>query len=80
MSDTVANIEGETRAEAFSRLANARLPKTVKRLRQLGNLASGNYDYTPEQASTLIGVLRSEIDKLEAKFNKASVEDDLPLL
>ena len=74
------NIEGETRNEAFRRLANKRLPVAVKRIRMIGNLSGANYQYTPEQAEVVIDVLQREVDKLREAFFKVAVEDDIPTL
>jgi len=74
------NIEGETKNEAFLRLVNMRLPKAVKRLRLIQNLASTNYEYTDEQAKAVIGVLRKELDALEDAFFKVNAEDAIPVI
>lgn len=73
-------IEGETRAEAFRRLANKRLPVAVKRIRLMGNLSSANYEYTDEQAELIIATLEKEVAKLTDLFFKGKVEDDIPTL
>ena len=77
--EILENIEGETKAEAFKRLANFRLAKTVKRIRQIGNLSSKvKYEYTPEQAEILMEVLNLELEKLEQLFQSSSSIDELP--
>ena len=69
------NIEGETKAEAFERLARMRYAKLVKRIRLLGNLGNRNaYDYTDEQVTMMFGHIRVELDEAEARFQ--SRDDD----
>ena len=70
----------ETKNETFLRLANKRLPAAVKRIRLLGNLSNAqNYDYTPEQVSTLIATLQKEVDKVADGF-QGRIENDIPTL
>jgi hypothetical protein len=73
-------VAGETKSEAFLRIANKRLPVAVKRIRLLGNLSSANYSYTDEQAALIIDVLRTEVDKLESKLLKESDEYPIPVI
>lgn len=73
--EPLENIEGETKSEAFERLARARYTKLVKRIRLLGNLGNrNNYEYTDEQIAMLFGHIRVELDDAEARFR--SVDDD----
>ena len=79
--EILENIDGETKAERFSRLANFRLDKTVKRIRQLGHLSSrANYEYTGAQVQILLEVLSNEVDKLERQFSDGSGGDELPTI
>ncbi len=65
------NIEGETKAEKFLRLAPMRYRKTVKRIRLLSNLAGPSYEFDGEQVATMFEALRKELAEAEAKFQGA---------
>lgn len=60
----------ETKAQAFVRLANSRVGKALAAISVVSNLASPNYEYTPEQADKIIQALTSEIAVLASKFAK----------
>lgn len=67
----------ETKAERFKRLANKRVSKAIKILRNIGNLSTkGNYEYTPEQADRIFGALAKEVNAIKDKFagTKAAAE------
>lgn len=65
-----AQEQKETRADAFKRLANARVSKALQAIEVIGNLSSANYEKTPEQVAKIMGALQAELDTLEAKFEK----------
>lgn len=68
---------GESKSQRFKRLANMRVPKVVRGIRNIGNLAArGQYEYTPEQVGKLIALLRSEVDSVAKRFegNAAAAE------
>lgn len=63
----------ESKADKFTRLANARMRKMLKQFELLGNLANrGQYECTPEQVDTIFNRIRHDIEAVEAKFRKAS--------
>ncbi len=69
MEDTDIKIEGESKAEAFKRLATNRTKNVLKALRVLGNCSNhGNYEYTPEQVLKIMDAIRPAVDALEQKF------------
>lgn len=76
----VIEIDGESKSDKFLRLANYRLANAVKRIRQIKNLANkNNYDYNPEQVTSILFFLRAEVDKLEAAF-QVEEDEDIPQL
>ena len=75
MEAELENIEGETKAEKFVRLARARHRVAVKRIRLLANLGNrNNYEYDDEQVANMFHNLRIELDNAEAAFQ--SKDDD----
>lgn len=56
------------RAADFRRLANQRVPATLKRLDQLSNLAGANYERTPEQTAKVLAAVKLHYDALCAAF------------
>jgi predicted RNA-binding protein (virulence factor B family) len=53
----------------FVELANARVAKAVKDLRLIGNLSNRhNYQYTDDEAKTILKVLEAEMEVLRTKF------------
>jgi hypothetical protein len=53
----------------FVELANARIARAVKDLRLIGNLSNRrNYEYSDDEAKTLLKVLDVEMETLRNKF------------
>ena len=53
----------------FIELANTRVNKALSIIRLIGNLANrAHYDYSPDQAKQVIGVLEKEIRTIKEKF------------
>lgn len=69
----------ETKEEAFVRLANYRMGKAIKRIRQMKNLASANYSYTDDQAYAVCDHLHNEVNKL-ADALISDNDDELPTI
>lgn len=70
-------VAEETKAEAFSRLANLRVNKLLDQIRKLGNLsAKGNYEYTEEQVARIRAAVDAKLDQTFAKFAPRSIEKD----
>ena len=62
--------ENETAADRFKRLAEARVNKALKILGHIGNLASSQYESTPEQKTRIVEVLSDAVVAIEDRFNK----------
>lgn len=60
--------------EAFIRLANARVPKTVASIKTVTQLFAPNYAWTPEQAEKIINKLQDTLDILKQKASGAVEE------
>lgn len=60
----------ESKEDRFARLAIKRTQSALDKIRLLGNLTSGSYSYTEEQANKILGGLRQAIDEIEGKFRK----------
>jgi hypothetical protein len=60
----------ETKADRFKRLAEPRVESTIKKIEIIGNLSSGNYEYSAEQVEKILTTLRSAVDEVEKKFQK----------
>lgn len=63
----------ESKADRFLRLANRRVPRALKAIQHVANLASKqSYDYTPEQAGKLCGALAYALADLRRRFEGGS--------
>ena len=60
----------ESREDRFKRLAEKRVNIALDKLRLIGNLASAQYAFTPEQIEKIITVLQSAVTEVEEKFQK----------
>ena len=55
--------------QKFVELAEARVNRTIKDVRLIGNLSNRNsYEYTPEDAKKIFRVLQRELDSAKARF------------
>jgi len=68
--------EGESKAEKFSRLAQARMSKALKNISLVGNLAGSSYDYSEEQVKEMEEALHQAVTKTISKFKKAEKKED----
>lgn len=67
----------ESKAQRFVRLGQRRVPKAVKAIRAIGNLANrAQYTYTEEQWRKIMGALTSEVEALYRAFNGAKKKED----
>jgi len=65
--------EGETRAQAFGRLATSRVQNIAHSLKVIGNLANrSTYDFDDDQVNHIFQFIRAQVDLAESKFKKAS--------
>ena len=59
----------ETKRSKFVQLANARGVVACERIALISKLANlTNYEFTKDDASAIVGELRSEVDKVEKAF------------
>lgn len=62
--------DNETKADKFKRLANFRVNKVIKGLRQVGALSNTNsYEYEKAHAEKIVSALRAEVEKIEKLFS-----------
>ncbi len=61
---------GESREDKFKRLAEKRVNVALDKIRIVGNLASPQYSFVPEQIEKIIMVLQSAVTEIEGKFQK----------
>lgn len=62
----------ETKAQAFVRVANLRVPKALKAIKLLGNLGSANYERTQAQADAITKALQDAVSKVSAALKPGS--------
>ena len=60
----------ESKEARFKRLAEKRVNVALQKISLIGNLASPNYSYTPEQVEKIIVALTASIAEVEEKFQK----------
>lgn len=60
----------ETREDKFKRLAENRVNVALDKIRLIGNLASPQYAFSPEQIKTIMTALIESISEIEGKFKK----------
>lgn len=63
----------------FVELANARVSRTIKELRLIGNLFNRkNYEYTDDEAKKILRALEAEVEALKLKFkNQSNAKDEV---
>lgn len=66
--------EGETKAQKFARLANARVSKALKTVSLIGNLSGSGYEYSDDQIAKINKALRETIDTTMQRFNPAAAK------
>lgn len=74
----VENVPGETKADKFVRLSQARASNVLYHLRNLGKLGGPGYEWTPEQKARLFAALRKGVDEAEANFKPKGEKGDKP--
>lgn len=60
--------KGETKEQRFKRLATQRVRVAIKRIELVGNLSSGNYAYTADDADKICGALEGAVNGVKEKF------------
>jgi hypothetical protein len=63
--DPVEPKTAETKAERFTRLAKARMPNVIYRLRQIALLGGPTYEFTEDQAAKMVSTLLQEVRAIE---------------
>lgn len=67
---------GETKADAFTRLAIPRVTIAIDRIRLIGNLANkANYEYTDEQIEKIENALIGAIADMRTKFKGTKTQN-----
>jgi hypothetical protein len=64
--------DNETRNERFRRLAATRGDRLIREISLLGNLASKNYEYSPEEVAALFEPIENELKEVRALFDPSS--------
>lgn len=66
----------ETKASKFRRLANKRVPKAIRMIRYIENLANtATYQYTPEQVSKVVDSLETAVKAVRNAFDHSKGSD-----
>ena len=68
VSDADKAKRAAEKASKFIEVAQKRVAKAIQSVRLIGNLASPNYLYTPEQVDKIIGGLQTEVDTVYEAF------------
>lgn len=63
-------VPGETKEQRFKRLADKRVNAALIKIRLIGNLASSNYECTPEQVKKLVDALHGAVNDVEKLFQR----------
>ena len=64
------------RQQAFRRLAEKRVNKTIKDIRSIGKLADrSNYTYTEDQSEKIINVLDQALEEVKGQFERRGEPD-----
>lgn len=67
----------ESKADKFRRLAMARVPKAVARLRQIGALANASqYEWTEQQRDKILLTLADEYKRMKDRFSGVKVAEE----
>ena len=70
-------LENETKADKFNRLAEYRMGKALKYIASIKQLANtNNYEWTPEQRAQIVNTLNDAVEDLsDALDGKKAVKD-----
>ena len=60
----------ESKEDKFKRLAEKRVNTALDKMRLVGNLASPQYAFGPDQIESIMTALRSAVTEIEEKFQK----------
>ncbi len=71
-------MESRNNRERFVALAEARVTRTIKDLRLLGNLANrSNYSYSERDVAKIVGVLEKELRDLKKRFRNKGKNSEI---
>lgn len=68
------NVQGESKADKFKRLASKRVVNAISKIELITNLAGSGYEYTPEQVEKILTALQGSVDKVKAAFSRQKIE------
>ena len=72
--DDEKEIEGESKADKFKRLASKRTNNAIKAISSIGKLSTSAYEYTPEQVEKIFAAIGQACDEAKSKFEKKKPE------
>jgi hypothetical protein len=67
------------KALKFRALAEKRVSRAMLVVRQIGDLSSKTYEYTPDEVAKIFDVLREELSAAEGRFNSTDNKKQHPL-
>jgi hypothetical protein len=70
----VEHVEGESKEDAFKRLASSRVNKALKMIALIGNLSSAQYSSTSEQHDAIERALLVQVAATMRKLRKVKTE------
>lgn len=70
MDPVEPNLQEESKADKFKRLATGRVNNALAKIELIGNLTTNHYDFTYAQYEKIMGSLREALDSLDKKFQK----------
>lgn len=71
--------KGESKQEAFVRLANDRIPRVLNEMRLVGQLTNRSYAYNESQAEEIVSILAQALEEVSGVFQvplSVAVGDD----
>ena len=74
----VSGDSGETKNQRFKRLGNLRLHNALDAMDLLINLASPQYEASPEELDIMLNALRLKVADIENSFQAQKTEEDKP--
>lgn len=69
-------LKNEPKGAKFIRLALPRMKKALASVKQLGNLSSSQYEYTPDQIAKMRKAVIDQVDETFDRFSKSGSKQD----
>lgn len=63
-------LENESKRDRFKRLASARVTAAIRKMQQIKNLATKNYEYDEMDVSKILNALASEFNAIKIAFSE----------